>query len=259
MESSIVLKSFRLLETVAASPGLNLTELARRLELSKPTTHRVLGELRSLGYVQRTSKGTYQPAAALWRLVPGGDGRLIHAAEPVMRKLWLRTHETINLGVLRGQNVEYLRVFNSNLPLRRDVNAGDQDPALTTALGRALISLCPASEQAPYLENLPQKLTPKTLTTKRSLQSALRSAADKGFAVDSEETDLGVLCVAAPIVCGTASNAALSISLPTARLESRGGVERLGRMVVRASAAIAKRLADNGQAAETLPVSFPSL
>src|SRR6218665_3788969 len=102
MESSIVIKTFRILETVAAEPGLSLAQLTRKLEMSKPTVPRVLGDRRSLGYLQRDVNGTYMTAPAIWRLLPGAHGRLLAAAEPVMKKIWRRTHETVNLGVLRG-------------------------------------------------------------------------------------------------------------------------------------------------------------
>lgn len=242
MESSIVVKAFQLLEAVVAEPGSSLTELASMLGMSKPTAHRVLGELRSLGYLQKDPRGTYMTAPAIWRLMPGVHGHLLAAAAPVMRKLWRRTHETVNLGVLRGQQIQYLQVWNSDLPLRREVNVGELDPALTTAMGRMIISRLPVEDQSSFLESLPKKRTPHTLTTKKDLREVLALTVGRGFAIDDQETDLGVICVAVPIPLNHGEDAALSISLPNARLETRGGIDSLARLAKRAAGAISRRL-----------------
>lgn len=242
MESSIIVKAFKILEAIAAESGCGLAALSQKLEMTKPTVHRIVGDLVGLGFVRRDENGHYLPAEALWRLMPGASSRLLAAAEPVMRKLWRRTHETVNLGVLSGQKIRYVRVLNSDLPLRRDVTPGDQDPVLTTALGRILVSRLSQDEQEWFLESLPRQLTPFTLTTRDSLQVALRQASDKGYAIDDQETDLGVCCVAAPIEDSAGDRAALSLSLPTARLELRGGIDEIGALISRAAAAISRRL-----------------
>ncbi|RIK78579.1 MAG: IclR family transcriptional regulator [Planctomycetota bacterium] len=220
MESSSLVKALALLEATAAGPnGRSLAELAAEAGLPKPTAHRILKTLAELGYLEKSSAGVYRQTPRMKRLVSDDPTRrLLAAAEPLLASLHERTLETVNLGILRHDRVVYLRVLESPQPLRRVATLESVDPFHSTALGRAIVAHLPASRQQALLEGARlEPTTPRTQTSRRALQQVLAAAARDGYAVEVDETDLGVTCVGAPILAAGEAVAAVSLSMPTAR------------------------------------------
>ena len=231
MESSLVVKLFGLLEAAAGHPdGRPLADLASDVGLTKPTAHRILKTLVSLGYIERCGAGVYRQSARLRQLVTLGDDdrRLIEIADPFLRRLHKLTEETVNLGVLRQAKIVYLTVLESPQPLRRTVNPSMADPFASTALGRALVAHLPPERQAFLLKHtVIEKRTPHTVIDRAVLAKLLAQARDRGYATEENETDLGVMCVGAPVFDRHGAAAAVSVSVPTARANP----ERIDRIV----------------------------
>ncbi len=223
MESSILVKSMLLIEHLADSGQQSLGSIATAVGQTRPTTHRILGSLIGLGYVAWKEDGVYSLTTKLRRVAMGGeDSRLIASAEKAMEKLRSRTGETTNLGVLRGTAVRYLYTLQSPYPLRRNVTAGETDPFYCTALGRVLASGLPPGRVASMLEAVKVvKRSTKTETDRKKLRQLIQVAAVDGYAVEHDQTDLGVSCVAAPVWEGNQIVAAVSISGVSARFAQR--------------------------------------
>ncbi len=220
MESTILVKAMWLLEATAGAPeGRSLAELAEELTLTKPTAHRILKVLTTLGYVEREEGGIYRQTGRLRRLITPPDSRpLLDAAAPILRQLHQATCETVNLGVLRLGRIHYLDVIESTYPLRRVAQRFSQDPLHCTALGRAILSQLPPEQRRFHLKSYSlEARTPKTVVDYDALLEIIDKAAHDGFAVESDQTDLGVTCIAAPVLHAHEYNAAISISLPTVR------------------------------------------
>lgn len=224
MESNVLVKAFHLLESLAeTADGRGLAELAGRVGLPKPTAHRLLATLSGLGYARRSGPGRYRLGEKVFELACGGGaGRLAEAGGPVARKLHARTGETVNLGVLRGERVVYLLVLESRHPLRRVVAPQESDPFHCTALGRALAAhLEPERLERLLAEAKFERRTPFTLLDRARLRRILRRVRQRGYAVERDETDVGVLCVGAPILAAGRAVAALSVSAPSARIDGK--------------------------------------
>ena len=99
-------RAFGVLEAFTpASPALTLSEIARRAGLPLTTAHRLVGELRAAGALERDGDGTYRIGLRLWEiasLAPRGVP-LREAALPFLEDLYEVTHENAQLGVRRGQ------------------------------------------------------------------------------------------------------------------------------------------------------------
>jgi DNA-binding IclR family transcriptional regulator len=243
MESSSLTKALGLLEATAGHPqGRSLAELASEVGMPKPTAHRLLKALTGLGYLERPAPGIYRQSPQAGRLVSdAGVRRLVDAAAGPLRDLHAATRETVNLGILRHDRVLYVHVLECTLPLRR-VASRTSDPFHTTALGRAIASRLPTEQVARLLARARlERRTATTITDRRRLSAVIATAAAAGYAVEENETDLGVTCIGAPVTEGDDVVAAISVSLPTARLDS-GGRPRMIDLVRRTAAGISARL-----------------
>lgn len=220
MESTSLVKALAVLEATAADPaGRSLATLAAEVALPKPTIHRILKTLVTLGYLEHTSLGVYRQTPKVQRLVSNNQtGQLAAVADPVLRRLHGSTQETVNLGVLRGDQIVYLQVLESTQPLRRVATPSSVDPFHTTALGRAIVSHLPAVEQEALVRRAKlEKRTPHTNVDPASLTGILVQAKHDGYSLEVDETDVGVTCIGAPVLQNGVALGAISISVPTAR------------------------------------------
>jgi DNA-binding IclR family transcriptional regulator len=223
MESTTVLKALGLLEALATTQrGRSLAELALELQLPKPTAHRLLKTLSLAGYVAKGEPGCYCAGPALDRLtVRGADDILRDLALPALEKLHKATRETVNLGVLRHGYVVYLEVLESPQPLRRVVTANSTDPFYCTALGRAIAAEASPAEIDHLLAGGPfRKRTPHTVVDPPLLRGILQETHRLGYSIEIDQTDLGVTCLAAPIL-DNGVKAAISLSIPSPRADDK--------------------------------------
>ncbi|OWK43902.1 Transcriptional regulator, IclR family [Fimbriiglobus ruber] len=215
-----MLKLFGLLEATAGhKDGRPLAELAAEVGLAKPTAHRILKTLVALGYMERVGNGVYRQTQRIRRLVSDADDRrLVRAADKPLRDLWERSGETVNLGTLRQGKIVYLTVLESRQPLRRTVSPTMTDPFACTALGRAIAAYLPDERLAYLLKTTPlEKRTPHTVVDQTALKKLIAATKVTGVATEEDETDLGVMCVGAPVFDRSGVAAAVSLSAPTAR------------------------------------------
>jgi len=250
MESTVLVKAFALLETLSATQrAMALATLAGQCGLAKPTAHRVLGDLTRLGYVERVDTGVYRLSEKFHRLAAGREPALLAAAGPALEKLHEHTGETINLGVMRRDRIVYLRVLESAHPLRRVAEPESVDPVHSTALGRAIVSQLPEDDWQPHLTDLPTEgRTPRTVTDPEALRRTLRRAKRNGYAEETDENDLGVMCIAAPLFDAQGVAAAVSISAPSARID-----RQRRRDLIEALLETTQQLNEQLQEPETIP------
>lgn len=233
------------MEATACQPeGRSLGALAADVGLAKPTAHRILNALAKLGYIERMGSGVYRQTSQVRRLLNGrGDERLLAAARPILRRLHEQTRETVNLGVLRHGRVLYLEVLESPLPLRRVASANTIDPFHSTALGRAIVSHLSDEQRDLLLRSIsPERRTPQTVIDPDELRRVLDEARERGFAIEENQTDLGVTCIAAPVFEADSVVAAISISLPSVRAHEAARGELID--AIRAAAAELTRRLD---------------
>lgn len=244
MESTVLVKAFAILETLASlREPTSLADLTERLSFNKPTIHRILQDLVGLGYVERVGGGVYCLSNKLQRLTQDQAGaRLIELGETLLADLHESTQETTNLGVLQQDRVSYLTVLESPHPLRRVVGPGTMDPFYSTALGRAIVSHLPEEQWSRMLRGIRLKpQTPNTITDREVLLQTLATAKKQGYADEWEENDVGVMCVAVPILVRGEPRAAVSLTVPIARIDrnrERALVGQLKRTAEKFAAAL---------------------
>lgn len=142
---------------------------------------------------------------------------LREAVLPFLQDLHTATKTTVQLGTLKGTNVLIVEKISGHRPLAALSQVGGNIPAYCSGLGRAILAYSgDAVVDAAIGAGMPAR-TPLTVTNPITLRRELAAIPDRGFAVDHEEGNIGITCVAAPIFdpLGTVV-AALSLTGPTA-------------------------------------------
>ena len=248
MESTSLSKALGLLEATAGhAAGRTLADLAVEVGMPKPTAHRILKTLTALGYLERPHAGVYRQSPQAKRLVSDeATRRLIDAATRPLRDLHARCHETVNLGTLRHDRVLYLEVLECTLPLRRVANRAS-DPFHTTALGRAIAAFLPAELQKRLLARARlERRTSATIVDRARLVAELSRVVKQGYAIETDETDVGVTCIGAPVFRGDDVAGAISVSVPSARAQAAARRQLL-QLVQKTALAITAALAKSAR------------
>ncbi len=237
-----LVRGLRILELLAQTPDLSLTEIARRSHLPFSTTHRLLETLRRAGFVaQVESTGRYRVGLRAFEVGNAflSAHRFPEVARPVMAELVKQLHETTNLAVRDGREAVYVLQVESPHMLRLFAHPGARHPLYCTGVGKVLLAWEPEHEVRALLGPGPLlRYTPRTLTDPEAVVQELRWVRARGYAVDREEREVGVRCVAAPVRDATGKVvAALSVSAPASRLAYRRIPE-----VARATVAAAQRI-----------------
>ena len=195
-------RAARILKLLASGPRrLGVSELADRLEMTRPTVHGLLQTLQAHGLVEQDRESDkYQLGAGLLQLgVSYLDlnelrGRSIVHAE----RLATRTDAAVRVGVLHGPSAVVVHhVFRPDASLQI-LEVGAQLPAHASALGKAMLAYRPPDVLARLLEQEPPRLTARTLSAK-GLRADLASTRERAYARERDEAVLGESSIAAPI------------------------------------------------------------
>ncbi|NJM33816.1 MAG: helix-turn-helix domain-containing protein [Rhodomicrobium sp.] len=232
-------RALGVLAVIAESDGLTLTELSQRAGLVPSTAHRILASLQAHKFVFNDEErglwligvGAFEIGTAFLR-----NRRLAGIGRIVMHDLMEETGETVNLGIEDSGEVVFISQVESHGALRAFFRAGSRAPIHASGVGKMLLAEMPEARVRDilYRRGL-AKFTERTLVAPASLFQALAEIRRRGWAVDDEERNLGMRCVAAPIYneFGEAI-AGVSISGPTVRITA-DRVPELGPLVKRAA------------------------
>ena len=219
-----------------------LTELAEDAGLPKSTASRLLGALERHGLVeQQGERGRFRPGPALLRFASRGSaGRnLVELADRPMAALAEATGETINLAVAGPTGVEHLAQVESRHYLSTSQWVGRHVPYHCSANGKVLLAYGAARAQQ---EGTLEPLTSRTVVEPAQLASELETVRREGFAAATDELELGLSAVAAPVMDESGRVvAALSVSGPTLRLTPRR-IAELRPIVIKQARALSKAL-----------------
>jgi IclR family acetate operon transcriptional repressor len=219
-----------------------LTDLATDAGLPKSTASRLLSALERNGLVeQQGDRGRFRAGPVVLRFAGRGlVGRnLIELAGRPMSALADATGETINLGVPGLMGVEHLAQVEGKHFLGTTQWVGRTVPYHCSANGKVLLAYDAA--RAPLSGQL-EPLTSRTIVDPARLQAELKTIRRDGFAAATDELELGLCAIAAPIFDEKGQVvAALSISGPTLRLTPRR-IAELRPLVIKQSRALSKQL-----------------
>lgn len=218
-----------------------LQELATISGLPKPTVHRILQVLVSDGFAIEQGDGVYAAGPRVLTVAGEVLSSLDHQgrARPLLRELQERTRATVHFGLLAGDEAIYVDKLESGLPYEMASRIGMRLPLHCTAIGKAILSQLSEAEAGTLLDHVPlERRTAHTLVDRADLRTELDAVRAAGYAIDDEENEAGIRCVAAPVfdhrgrVIGAVSVSSLVYEL------SREGAQALGPQVARTAAAV---------------------
>jgi len=228
---------------------LGVTELSKKLKLHKNNIFRLLATLEARGYIEQ-NKSTENYRLGLKSLELGQtfirQMGLLRQARATLENLAERANETTYLAIMRNMDVIYLDVVEASQTVRVASRVGLRLPTHCTAVGKILIASESEEEIKKRLPEHLDKRTPKTVTDAKTLVDHLVKVAKQGYAIDDEEFEDGVRCIAAPVRDYTGKVvAAVSISGPSMRMSDKKIIDELIEAVKEAGEEVSKRLGYN--------------
>jgi DNA-binding IclR family transcriptional regulator len=214
-------RAVRSLLFIADGPR-SVRAVAEHLSVHPTTALRILQTLHTWRLVDKRGDGEYRLGATVLdlgqRALESLDLRDV--AGPYMRTLSDATGETIHLAILESQRIIYIDKVDSRHPVRMYSRVGIIAPLHCTGVAKAILAFVPPAQQRRMLEGVElQPYTPHTLTTVDALLADMATSRERGYAIDDEEHELGIRCVAAPILHADGSVAcSLSVSVPNSRV-----------------------------------------
>jgi len=216
-------KVFKIVDLLDEKTELKFTEVVNLSNLNKSTVYRILKILLKYRYVTKNEKILKYKIGPKFLNIAStmiGNMEIREIAQPYINQLSKVTSETIHLGALIAGEVIYIDKKESIHGMRMVSQIGRSVPFYCTGLGKAILAFQPEYfiEETINKSNL-VKFTKNTITNKKELLKEIDEIRTQGIALDREEHEKGVCCIAAPIRdhWGNVS-AALSISAIKIRL-----------------------------------------
>ena len=232
-------RAMSLLETLATTrEGFTLSELSRKLQMPKSTTHYLIHTLATRGYVQRTSNKRHLLGMRFADLANASTAEvnLSAVASPTLRRVAARSNLTATLSILRGAEAVIISRARSFDDAAGGAWVGHHLDLHCTAQGKALIAGLP-DEQLNKLFSRCElaQYTPRTIFSLAALKKHLVEIRARGFAINDEEEVIGVRAVAAPVL-DPVGNVMACISVRGSIDQiSAGRLPLLGREMIRAA------------------------
>ena len=222
------------------SEDLGDVELSEQLHLHKSTVHRLLAVLDRNGFVERKPGGAKYGLG--WQLFELGMVAAMHLnlldrAKRHVERLAKETGETAHMSVLVHGNVVSLVSAESQHSVRTPATIGRHTPLHCVSQGKAILAFLPAEQVEQVLTGyLFTPRTRNTITCKERFVAELALARERGYAIDNEEFEEGLRCIAAPLRdCSGIGLAAIGIAGPTYRIDGKR-LPALSRVVMQVAA-----------------------
>lgn len=203
---------------------LSVSEIVHQLSLTKSNVSKLLSNLEYFGYVELNRyTGNYRLGVKIFQISQAYINKLnlIEVSQHSMQQLKDLLNESVYIGILNGKNIVYLDVIETDEPVRVRSRIGNVGPAYATAMGKAHLSALEDKEIDDLFGNKSfQKFTDNTIVSIKELKEEIKTVKENGYAIDNEEYEVGVCCVAAPIYDFLGKViAAISISAPIERVD----------------------------------------
>ncbi|MGN0348655.1 MAG: IclR family transcriptional regulator [Roseburia sp.] len=223
---------FQVMEMLADKGEMGLMELSLALDLHKSTVHRLLTSLVYMGYARQdeatqkymlSGKLIYMAGKILERM------DILQLAKPYLKRLSEISGEAVHLVQREGSDILYIDKIEAKIGTIRMVShVGMVRPMYCSGVGKAIMATLPEEEiRAIWSASRIEKRTDKTITDYNEMMKALEEVRRDGYALDDEENEEGVRCIAAALfTCHKEAQYAFSISGPSSRMTR----ERLGEL-----------------------------
>lgn len=235
------------LECFLSTEELGASEVARRIGVAKSTAHRALSALAEGGLLDRVPSGRYRLGLRLYDYGQLAIDRLLlrELALPVLAGLRDQISETVQLGIPAGHEVLYVDRLEGTHGLRFHSDSYRRVLAHSSSSGKVIAAFNPAARDAIIRHGLVRQ-TRHTVVHPAKFEAQLELVRRQGFIMSTEETEVGLSSVAAPVFLDGADGnrvavAAISVAGPTQRIAPR--LKHLAPRVVEGARTLTRQLA----------------
>ncbi|GAA5174389.1 IclR family transcriptional regulator [Modicisalibacter zincidurans] len=222
--AAAVTKGLRLLQVIPElGEAASARAIQQRLEMPRPTVYRLLNTLEQEGFIERNPLGgEYVLGREILRLARQSmtQGSLQARFRPTLQAIGKATGETVHLGVPYGCHMTFIDKVESTDMVRMASYVGMPIPMHSTSVGKAYLAALGDAECEQYLEKLRlESITERTLTSLDALRDELAITRERGYAIDDEENEQGIICFGRAIRAADGTLAGgISMSVPRYRL-----------------------------------------
>jgi DNA-binding IclR family transcriptional regulator len=226
---------------------LSAAEISTQMNLHRSTTFRFLVTLMDSGFIEQNPQNhKYHLGIAAFELGNAflNQTNLHERAKSVLESLRDRSGETVHLAIREENQVVYLEKLAGLHPIGlMSSRVGSRSPVYCTGLGKALLAYSQEKEIQKVIQNTKMtQFTENTITDHQELLEELSRIRAQGYAIDQQEHEHGVMCVAAPVFDSTGVVAAISAAGPVDRMDRKMKEENLELQVKEAAASISMSL-----------------
>lgn len=214
-------RAIEILKCFEPDDALGITELSRQTGLHKSTVFGLVNTLAANHLLEKKpGSEKYRLGIELFRLGANVRSGIREIGAPHIRQLVEITGETVNLVVPDGSDVVYIEKKESPHSMRICTSIGQRMPMYCTAVGKAILAHMRDEERDPIIRGMEfTPLTENTIRTREELLKQLKHVKNQGYALDEEELEYGLVCVAVAIVNKHSDPvAAISVSGPKQRM-----------------------------------------
>ena len=241
-------RALSVLTTLSKNQNKTLTDLSKELSESPSTIYRILSTMALHQIVESDDKlqtwnigpGSFQIGSSFLRRTS-----LVETSRPFLRSLMEETGETANLGIENNGNVLFLSQVETHAPIRAFFPPGTLSPLHASGIGKVLLTQYNRSKLEKFVKAGLEPFTHHTKSTLELIQEDMAITLERGYAVDDQERNIGMRCIAAPIKNAFGEViAGISVSGPTSRVE-KDQIENLSKSVVQTAKTVSKALGAN--------------
>jgi IclR family acetate operon transcriptional repressor len=239
-------RAFSILEQFSSGErALGVTTIAKRAGLHKSTCFGLLHTLQRLGYIQHDAEnGLYSLGLKAFELgqayIGGMDLRSV--THPFLLQILEKSHETVHLVVPEGRRAVYIDKVEAPHAMTISSRIGQEASIHSTAVGKVLLAHMCEEDRAKVLSGGLQRFTQQTITDEDQLREHLQRIRECGYAIDDQEREVGLRCVAAPIFnARKQAVAAISISGTSPRI-TREKLDELSQIIKQSAQEISRLL-----------------
>lgn len=213
--------------------GMALCELAQALRLPRSSAFNLAQTLACLGYAtHQEDTGRYRLGLKLFEIGAGALNQVdvMEVIRGCMAEVHQKINETMHLGVRSERDTLYIDKLDSTRSVRMSSYVGARAPLHCTALGKAILSTMEEGQiRSLYEGQTLEAVTPRSITSLEALLAQVAQAREAGYAVEREESNDNVCCVAVPLRNreGRALYA-LSVSAPSFRMDEEALLRSAG-------------------------------
>ena len=218
-----VARAAEIIRCFLKEPELGISDIAAEMDLNKSTVFGLVNTLTSYGYLEQVeSNKKYRLGITLFEL-----GNLVLSridvrseAKEICSPLAAKYPATVHIATHSEGEVIYIEKMDRGSTLISASNVGRRAPMHCTGVGKAMLAYLPEEYLAQRIFNRHlQRMAEHTITRKSDLRKELENIRQTGIAVDREEIELGLTCIAAPILNHNGvAEYAISLSFPYGKI-----------------------------------------